>query len=204
MHGYSDRVNHAFAFAAKHHDQQVRKGTRYPYLTAAPNVAVILARYDQDDETLIAGILHDVVEDCVRDGYTQEMLERRIGDKFGEAALSTVTRIVERRYDDDGIELSQSERKEDLLERLEEADERGRWVTAADHLHSGSTLLADVRRTDFPESVWARFAAGREGTIRWYRRIYDRLRAVGFDASIMRELEQVVQELERTEEPERR
>jgi (p)ppGpp synthase/HD superfamily hydrolase len=204
MHGYSDRVNHAFAFAAKHHDQQVRKGTRYPYLTAAPNVAVILARYDQDDETLIAGILHDVVEDCVRDGYTQEMLERRIGDKFGEAALSTVTRIVERRYDDDGIELSQSERKEDLLERLEEADERGRWVTAADHLHSGSTLLADVRRTDFPESVWARFAAGREGTIRWYRRIHDRLRAVGFDASIMRELEQVVQELERTEEPERR
>ena len=34
MAGYSDPINHAFAFAAKHHDQQVRKGTRYPYLTA--------------------------------------------------------------------------------------------------------------------------------------------------------------------------
>ena len=64
MAGYSDPINHAFAFAAKHHDQQVRKGTRYPYLTAAPNLAVILARYGQDDSTLVAGILHDVVEDC--------------------------------------------------------------------------------------------------------------------------------------------
>ena len=85
MAGYSDPINHAFAFAAKHHDQQVRKGTRYPYLTAAPNLAVILARYDQDDVTLVAGILHDVVEDCVRDGYTAEMLNRRVGDKFGDA-----------------------------------------------------------------------------------------------------------------------
>lgn len=31
--GYSDRVNHAFAFAAKHHDRQVRKGTALPCLT---------------------------------------------------------------------------------------------------------------------------------------------------------------------------
>ena len=31
--GYSDRINHALAFAAKHHDRQVRKGTRLPYLT---------------------------------------------------------------------------------------------------------------------------------------------------------------------------
>ena len=28
MNGYSDRINHALAFAAKHHDQQVRRGTR--------------------------------------------------------------------------------------------------------------------------------------------------------------------------------
>ena len=32
MRGYSDPINHAFAFAAKHHDRQVRKGTKLPYL----------------------------------------------------------------------------------------------------------------------------------------------------------------------------
>lgn len=196
MAGYSDPINHAFAFAAKHHDQQVRKGTRYPYLTAAPNLAVILARYDQDDSTLVAGILHDVVEDCVRDGYTMEMLNRRIGDKFGEPVLSTVLAVIERRYDDEGIELSHLERKQDLLERLASADDRARWITAADQLQSGGTLLADLRRTDFPEAVWSRFTSGREGTINWYRRVYDRLVEVGFDYPIMEELHEVVRSLE--------
>ncbi|MDQ2930377.1 MAG: HD domain-containing protein, partial [Gemmatimonadota bacterium] len=182
-----------------HHDQQVRKGTRYPYLTAAPNLAVILARYAQDDATLVAGILHDVVEDCVRDGYTSEMLARRVGDKFGEQVLSTVLAVIERRYDDEGIELSHGERKDDLLDRLEHADVRARWIAAADHLQSGGTLLADLRRTDFPEAVWSRFTSGREATIRSYRRLYDRLVAVGFRAPeypIMEELHDIVRSLE--------
>ena len=196
MAGYSDPINHAFAFAAKHHDQQVRKGTRYPYLTAAPNVAVILARYDQDDSTLVAGILHDVVEDCVRDGYTTEMLNRRIGDKFGEQVLATVLEVIERRYDDEGIELSHLERKEDLLERLAHAGPKARWIAAADQLQSGGTLLADLRRTDFPEAVWSRFTAGREATINWYRRAYERLAEIGFDHPIMEELHEVVRSLE--------
>jgi (p)ppGpp synthase/HD superfamily hydrolase len=59
--GYSDRINHALAFAAKHHDQQVRKGTRLPYFTKPANVAVILTRYAQDDATVVAGILHDKI-----------------------------------------------------------------------------------------------------------------------------------------------
>ena len=197
MAGYSDPINHAFAFAAKHHDQQVRKGTRYPYLTAAPNVAVILARYGQDDQTLVAGILHDVVEDCVRDGYSPEMLQRRIGEKFGEPVLSTVLAVIERRYDDEGIELSHLERKDDQLDRLSDAGPRSRWIAAANHLQAGGTLLADLRRTDFPESVWTRFAAGREATIRWYERFRERLVEVGFDSPIMEELHDVADALNR-------
>ena len=61
--GYSDRINHALAFAAKHHDQQVRKGTRHPYLTHPATVAIILTRYGQDEETIVAGILHSSIAD---------------------------------------------------------------------------------------------------------------------------------------------
>jgi (p)ppGpp synthase/HD superfamily hydrolase len=197
MAGYSDPINHAFAFAAKHHDQQVRKGTRYPYLTAAPNVAVILARYGQDDQALVAGILHDVVEDCVRDGYTTEMLQRRIGEKFGEQVLASVLAVTERRYDDEGIELSHLERKEDQLDRLEHVDQRSRWIAAANHLQAGGTLLADLRRTDFPESVWSRFAAGREATIHWYARFRERLAEIGFNSPIMDEINDVADALNR-------
>ncbi|MBI2795494.1 MAG: bifunctional (p)ppGpp synthetase/guanosine-3',5'-bis(diphosphate) 3'-pyrophosphohydrolase [Gemmatimonadetes bacterium] len=201
LRGYSDRINHAFAFAAKHHDQQVRKGTRFPYLTHPANVAVILTRYGQDDATVVAGILHDVVEDCVRDGMTRESLERRIGDKFGAEVLDTVLAVTQRRLDDDGVELSSEDRKADYLARLQQAPERARWVCAADKVHNGSSILADLRRTEYPETVWARFSAGRDGTVRWYRQVHDRLEELGFRVPIMAELRDVAQALAEWTEP---
>ncbi|MFL5469335.1 MAG: HD domain-containing protein [Gemmatimonadaceae bacterium] len=193
--GYSDVINHAFAFAAKHHDRQVRKGTKLPYLTHPANVAVILTRYGRDNDTVVAGILHDVIEDCIRDGYTREMLEQRIADKFGAKVLDTVLAVTYRRNDDDGVELSGEERREDYLERLERANEEARWVCVADKIHNAATIIADLRRTVDPETVWNRFGSGRAGTARWYRQVYERLREVGFDAPIMAELDRVSGEL---------
>src|SRR5947208_340092 len=143
--GYSDRINHALAFAAKHHDRQVRKGTRLPYLTQPANVAIILTRYGNDDDTVVAGILHDVIEDCVRENYTRDMLEQRIADKFSTSALDTVLSITQRNTDDDGNELSNDERREDYLARLAAADDRAKWVCAADELHTVCTLVTDVK-----------------------------------------------------------
>ena len=194
--GYSDRINHAFAFAAKHHDQQVRKGTRLPYLTHPANVAVILTRYGQDEDTVVAGILHDVIEDCVRDGYTAEMLDERIAEKFGAEVLQTLLQVTERRHDEEGVELSTDDRKGEFLARLAGAGTPARWVCAADLTHTGSALLTDLRRTSYPETVWSRFSAGREGTVRWYRLVHERLLEVGFTAPIMAELRDVVEALE--------
>jgi len=197
MRGYSDTINHAFAFAAKHHDRQVRKGTRLPYLTHPANVAVILARYDRDERTIVSGILHDVVEDCVRDGFTREMLEQRIGEKFGPDVLSTVLAVTYRRVDDDGVELSSEDRKDDYLERLASADESALWVCAADKIHNASSVLADLKRTMDPNSVWSRFAGAGSGTVRWYRAVLERLEAIGFQQPIVEELRGVVSELEK-------
>ena len=195
--GYSDVINHALAFAAKHHDRQVRKGTKLPYLTHPANVAIILTRYGRDTDTVVAGILHDVIEDCVRDGYTRQMLEQRIGDKFGGKILESVLAVTYRRHDDDGVELSGDERRADYLERLGDANEEARWVCAADKLHNASSIISDLRRTVDPDSVWSRFNLGRAGTARWYRDVYERLREVGFDAPIMSELDAVSAELAR-------
>jgi (p)ppGpp synthase/HD superfamily hydrolase len=197
MTGYSDRINHAFAFAAKHHDQQVRKGTRLPYLTHPANVAIILTRYGCDDDTVVAGILHDVIEDCVRDGWTREMLEERIGRKFGASVLETVLAVTHRRVDDDGIEMSHEDRSDDYLDRLELASEEALWVCAADKVHNANSILSDLRRTSFPETVWGRFSAGREGTVRWYQRVAERLREIGFTAPIVDELAGAADELSR-------
>ena len=178
--GYSDTINHAFAFAAKHHDRQVRKGTRLPYLTHPANIAVILTRYDCDEDTVVAGILHDVVEDCVRDDI-----------------LRTVLQVTHRRLDDDGVELSSADKKADYLVRLAEASESARWVCAADKLHNARSILADLKRTLDPPTIWSRFSGGREATIRWYRDIYEKLKSVGFDTAIIQELGAAVEDLEK-------
>jgi predicted HD phosphohydrolase len=193
--GYSDRINHALAYATKHHDQQVRRGTRSPYLTRHANVAVILSRYGGDEDTVVAGILHDVVGDGMRGGVSRESLAARVGEKFGGDALDLAFAVSERRADEDGIELSGDERREDLLQRLADAPERARWVVAADALHEAGTLLAELRRTEFPESVWER--SPRDQGLEWLRRVHDRLSEVGFAAPIMTELGNLIEELER-------
>lgn len=194
--GYSDKINHAFAFAAKHHDRQVRKGTKLPYLTHPANVAVILTRYDRDEDSIVAGILHDVVEDCVREGYTRQTLEQRIGEKFGESVLNTILQVTHRKLDDDGAELSSVQKKEDYLERLSHAEEAALWVCAADKIHNARSVLADLRRTVEPNAVWGRFSGGRTGTVKWYRDVYERVKSLGFDQPIMDELRLTVEALE--------
>ncbi len=201
LHGYSDRINHALAFAAKHNDREVRKNMRLPYGTHAANVAIILTKYEQDEQTIVAGILQDVVADSIRDKQTREMLDQRIADKFGVAALETALAVTVRLADDDGVELSLDERKADFLDRLKLAPEPARWVCAADAIHTASTILADLSRTIDPESVWGRFPWGKAGTIRWYRRLYERLLEQGFTATIMQEFAHVVEALEHLEQP---
>jgi hypothetical protein len=194
--GYSDRVNHALAFAAKHHDQQVRKGTRAPYPTEPASVAIILTRYGQPEHTVIAGILHDVVQDSASDGaMSSSLLHERVAEKFGADLLATVLTVTLRRLDDDGIELSSDERREDLLWRLDRAAPDGQWVFAARALHAVASLVSDLRRTVDPTAVWSRSAGGRQATLHWHERVCERLHEVGFDAPIMRELDGVVREL---------
>lgn len=196
MHGYSDRINHALAFAAKHHDQQVRRGTRAPYLTHPANVAVILTRYGRDESTVVAGILHDVVEDWLRDGQTPNQLRERLGEKFGPDVLELLLNVTQRRVDDDGVELAPDERRRDMLTRLATTNDAGRWVCTADKLHDAASLVTDLRRTVDAGTVWSRLPGGRVPTVRWYRSVCTRLEAVGFSGPILDELRGVVADLE--------
>lgn len=195
--GYSDAINHAFAFAAKHHDRQVRKGMKLlPYFTQPANIAVILARYDRDERTVVAGILHDVVQDSVREGVSRDILEQRIGEKFGSDVLSIVLEATQRRNDDDGIELSSEEKKSDYIERLGSAKEAALWVSAAEKLHNVNSLLSDLKRTLDPNSVWSRLTGGRAATVQWYRDVVNRFGEIGFNAPIVDELSLGVSALE--------
>ena len=98
------------------------------------------------------------------------------------------------------MELSAEERKADYLDRLSGANEEALWVCAADKVHNATSIVADLRRTIDPETVWNRFSTGKAATAGWYRRVYERLREVGFDAPIMSELDTVSSELQKLAE----
>ena len=97
MHGYSDRINHAFAFAAKYHGAVAPVGAGMDYLAHPSNVAVILARYGCDQITIVAGILHHVLEESAPD--KRPVLERKIADKFGPVALAVAKDALEPKFD---------------------------------------------------------------------------------------------------------
>ena len=50
-------------FAAKAHAGQYRKGTQIPYMIHPLGVAKILIQYDYPEHIVIAGVLHDTIED---------------------------------------------------------------------------------------------------------------------------------------------
>ena len=62
--GYSDRVHHAFAFAAKHYVPRAPASGGADFIAHPGNLAVILSRYGADQPTVVAGILHVVLEEA--------------------------------------------------------------------------------------------------------------------------------------------
>ena len=70
------QIEKAYSIAKEAHKEQKRKSGE-PYIIHPLNVAYILADMELDKETIIAGILHDVVEDTV---MTDEDLRREFGE----------------------------------------------------------------------------------------------------------------------------
>ncbi len=76
-------IKHAYEFARDKHEGQYRK-TGEPYITHPLSVVLILTEIYADYETLAAGFLHDVLEDC-------DCTEEEMTKEFG----TTITRIVQ-------------------------------------------------------------------------------------------------------------
>ena len=68
-------IEKAYRLADNAHQGQVRKSGE-PYIIHPLCVAIILADLELDKETIVAGLLHDVVEDTV-------MTVEQVGEQFG-------------------------------------------------------------------------------------------------------------------------
>jgi (p)ppGpp synthase/HD superfamily hydrolase len=166
MHGYSDRINHAFAFAAKYHGAVAPVGAGMDYLAHPANVAVILARYGCDQITIVAGILHHVLEESVPD--KRPVLERKISDKFGPVALAVANDALEPKFDRRGNERAWQARKQEYLTQLAIAEPRALDICVADEIHACGSTVTALRRLGV-EYLRTVSRASSEQTIWWYR-----------------------------------
>jgi (p)ppGpp synthase/HD superfamily hydrolase len=174
MHGYSDRINHAFAFAAKYYGAVAPVGAGMDYLAHPANVAVILARYGCEQVTIVAGILHHVLEEAVPD--SRPVLERKIADKFGPVALAIARDALEPKYDPRGAERSWRACKQEYLAQLAAAEPRALDICVADELHACGSTITALRRLGV-EYLRTLSRAGSAQTIWWYRSMLEILEA---------------------------
>jgi len=181
------RFLRAFLFAAKKHAGQTRKASTIPYIAHLMGVASLVLEFGGDEDMAIAGLLHDVVEDCGGAPLLKE-IRRRFG--------SRVAKIVDGCTDSDtDPKPPWRERKESYIHHLKDADAETRLVSAADKLNNVRSILSDYREVG--ESIWARFKGGRDGTL-WYYRALLKEFLRGKPNRLVRELDLALRELDAT------
>ncbi len=128
----SDRIERAYDFILERHKDQFRKSGE-PYIVHPVNVAKILADLNMDSTTVVAGLLHDVLEDT---DTTYEELETLFGKDVADI-VEGVTKIGKIKFKN--IKEAQAENFRKLILATAK-DIRVVIVKLADRLHNMRTL----------------------------------------------------------------
>lgn len=188
------RWRKALDFAISHHGKALRKGGgRVPYVTHVVDVAETLAyHYPERDHLVVAGLLHDAVEDTdatfaqVRKRFGKRVAKLvRAVSKDDEAMQAHGGWTIEERTA--GMTEEQQRawlwraRREFMLAHLDvpsAEDEGARDVLRLKAADAQANLLAIARDLrHLGPAVWERFNVGREESLWFYRAITERVEA---------------------------
>jgi (p)ppGpp synthase/HD superfamily hydrolase len=164
----TSRIQHAINRAAILHREQTRKDSEAtPYIVHLVSVAIILSEDTEDEDTLVAGLLHDVLEDVPN--YGEAAMRKEFGDK-----VTDIVKGVTEDKDPDHPErgLSWEERKDKYLENLKRAPLESVSISAADKIHNLSSLIELYKSQG--EDMWKKFGGdGPSDRLDYYGRVLE-------------------------------
>jgi len=176
------RINEAIEVAIKAHGTQTRKGSDdVPYVVHPWGVSLLLKEFGCTENELIAGILHDVIEDT-------ELEYNNIRELFG----TEVANIVDGCSEED-TSAPWMKRKQSTIKRLnlpKAADTPAiNYVVCADKIHNlRSTKIA--MRTHGDE-VWERFNSKKEDQEWYYKEVYHAIKSHAYTYRLEKLLEKL-------------
>lgn len=187
--GERAKLVNALRFALDAHGAQTRKGSDVPYASHLLEVAGLVLEHGGDIDQAVAGLLHDVLEDC--EGADPAALQACFGAEVAHI-VSVCSDLL------DGDTASEKSdwllRKRHHIDELRSVDSRARLVAACDKLHNLRCLIADLRH--FGPATLERFN-GTPPQTRWY---YETVRnALGTDLPprLLNEVDALLGELAR-------
>ncbi|MGR6965289.1 HD domain-containing protein [Geodermatophilus sp. URMC 61] len=157
------RFDEALLYASRHHREQLRKGSRVPYMTHLMSVSALVMEHGGSEDQAIAALLHDAVEDAAPGTGAAVLADIRL--RFGNAVADIVQACSDGLDADGNRSGTWAERKRDYVAGLAHKALDALLVTAADKAHNGLCIAADVRR--YGQGFWSTFNASRDELL-WY------------------------------------
>jgi hypothetical protein len=161
-----ERINlhKAIKFATKTHEvyqKQKRKGKDIAYITHPLTVGLILSQVKAKNEVVIAGILHDTIEDSAKEkSVSYEMIKERFDKKVADLVLSVTEKSKGKSWE---------ERKEEALEEIKSFSKDSLLLKSADVIANLTELVDDYKKDG--DKIFERFNAPKEKSLLHHLRV---------------------------------
>lgn len=138
---FNSRIDEAIKLASRLHRHQVRKDSKHtPYISHLVSVAMILRDAECNEDTIIAGLMHDSLEDVPN--YNYENLVNDCGEQVAKI-VKHVTEPLDANKEENE-QMPWLERKEAYLVNLNAGDKESAMVSAADKIHNTESFIRDA------------------------------------------------------------